>query len=183
MIEDLNSIVRNSTILIQSGLNKIESAVSDYNKYLSKIKRKTAIVLHHTLTKDSLTVSWGPIRKHHIHTLGWADIGYHAGIEEVRDPGVYEILIGRNIFDNGAHCPQGNMNRNGFGFVFTGNFDLGPPPEKMLEKAAEYLASICVLFDISVDMIHGHHYYNQHKTCPGKQFNVTEFRQIVKSYI
>jgi hypothetical protein len=140
---------------------------------------KTHIILHHSLTKDSITASWPAIRKYHKHTLGWRDIGYHAGIEEIRYPGEYEILVGRDFFDTGAHCPQKNMNKKGFGFCFVGNFDQELPPEPMIERAAEYLASICRLGNISPENINGHHDFNSNKSCPGRLFDIDDFRNWV----
>lgn len=60
------------------------------------------IILHHSLTKDNQTVSWGAIKDYHVNINGWSDNGYHFGIEMMR--GNVEILMGRMTDDIGAHC-------------------------------------------------------------------------------
>ena len=53
------------------------------------------IIIHHSATKDGRTFSWSAIRRYHVHTLGWTDIGYHAGIELIGDD--FECLFGRAL--------------------------------------------------------------------------------------
>ena len=149
------------------------------NRLLSSFVNKTHIILHHSLTKDSRTVSWNPIRKYHIDKFDTDEIGYHFGIEEVRDDNIYEVLYGRRINETGIHCPQGGMNRFGIGFMFCGNFDLEPPPTAMLDKASSFIADICITTGIAPENIKGHRDFNSNKTCPGKLFNIGEFIELV----
>jgi len=137
----------------------------------------THVMLHHSLTTDSGTVSWGAIRRYHVDELGWADIGYHAGIELVVDR--YEVLIGRLWDRDGAHCHQGGMNRAAFGLCLVGNFDLAPPPPEQWDLAVRFvrwLASAYVVCPAS--RIVGHRDYAP-KSCPGAQFDLARFREDV----
>ena len=70
---------------------------------------RTHIMLHHSFTRACQTVSWGAIRRHHVETLGWGEIGYHYGVELVGDH--YEVLMGRSELDPASACPQGAKGR------------------------------------------------------------------------
>ena len=144
---------------------------------------KRYIVLHHSFTKDGTTVSWNPIRENHIKLFNTNDIGYHYGIEEIRKDEVYEVLYGRRINSKGCHCPQNDMNNVGVGFMFCGNFDIAPPPIEMLRKAADFIADLCNMAGISPNNIHGHREFNLAKSCPGKKFNMEQFRELVNERI
>jgi len=145
----------------------------------NKVTNKTHIILHHSLTNDSRTVSWNPIREYHKRVFNTYDIGYHFGIEEIRDRDVYEVLFGRRINETGIHCPQGSMNSVGIGFMFCGNFDITKPPELMLDKASSFIADICTLTGIPPEKIYGHRDYNKNKSCPGKLFDIDGFKNMV----
>lgn len=128
------------------------------------------IILHHSLTQDSSTVSWGAIRDFHTLTLRWNDIGYHFGIENLR--GQTEILMGRMPYVQGAHCK--GYNRNSIGICFVGNYDLEPVPEEHWKcglRLVKYLQSV-----YSITTILGHRELNPAKSCPGKLFDLTKFR-------
>jgi hypothetical protein len=98
----------------------------------SKMK-PTHIVIHHSLTDDSRSVSWEAIRKYHLQQ-GWHGIGYHYGIELVSDH--YELFNGRKPDQIGAHCKEGGMNGCSLGICLVGNYDHIRPPDQALALLA-----------------------------------------------
>lgn len=134
------------------------------------------IIIHHSLTEDSNTVSWGAIRKYHTETLGWNDIGYHLGIEIVN--GSYELLMGRMWNEKGAHTL--GRNHDSIGICCVGNYDLVPPPLRMLEKLKEVCQFLMSLYNIPIERIYGHHDFASYKSCPGNLFDLEKFRGGLK---
>lgn len=148
---------------------------------------KTHVMLHHSLTRDSQTVSWGAIRRYHVETLGWTDIGYHVGVEQVGDG--YEVFLGRDWDDVGAHCKQSGMNAKAIGLCLVGNFDLAPPPPAQWDQAVHLVRFLCRSYlsthpltpNEIVGRVVGHREFCDYKTCPGSQFDLAAFRAAVAS--
>lgn len=132
------------------------------------------IILHHSLTTDSGTVSWNAIRKYHVETLGWKDIGYQFGIELVGNR--YEVLVGRMMNEIGAHTV--GQNSNSIGICFVGNFDDTEVPVEQWALGVRLVRCLCQVFGIQSNEIHGHKEYAV-KSCPGKLFDVWRFRSDV----
>ncbi len=137
------------------------------------------IIIHHSLTKDSETVSWNAIRRYHVQKLKMINIGYPFGIELVNDN--YEIFMGRMMNETGAHCRQNRMNHCSLGICFIGNFDNELPPEEQWNLGLKLISSLMDIFKISKDKVLGHNYFAKYKTCPGKKFNVPKFVDQLKS--
>jgi len=135
------------------------------------------IILHHSLTKDGFTVSWPVIRKYHVETLGWRDIGYHFGIELVREDYGYEALVGRPWTAIGAHTRF--LNDQSLGICFIGNFDKAEPPEAQWMKGVDLVQSLLRVFDLPVSAVKGHRDFATYKSCPGKFFDLDRFRRYV----
>jgi len=132
-------------------------------------------MIHHSLTKDSGSVSWGAIRRYHTLNLGWDDIGYHFGVELVGE--FYEILIGRSLQKLGAHCYQEGMNRKAIGICLVGNYDNEPPYEGQLVRTVELVEGLLEQFKIPIDNIVAHRDYAPYKSCPGDEFSMIEFKK------
>ena len=103
----------------------------------------------------------------------WNDIGYHFGIELINDQ--YEVLIGRNLDQQGAHCLI--MNQKALGICFVGNFDEAAPPQEQWQKGIELVRSLIYLLNIPRVYVVGHRDYAPDRTCPGKLFDLEKFRK------
>jgi N-acetylmuramoyl-L-alanine amidase len=137
------------------------------------IFKPSYIIIHHSLTKDSKTVSWQPIRKYHL-SLGWQNIGYHYGIEMINHE-KYEILAGRMEGTTGAHTK--GLNEVSIGICLVGNFDKNPPNMWQWKILLKLCKNICLRYAISADKVKGHREYASHKSCPGNAFDMIKFRK------
>jgi hypothetical protein len=126
------------------------------------------LCIHHSLTKDGKTVDGSAIRKYHIETNGWDDIGYHYLVERVA--GKVQIIEGRPVKFQGAHCPA--LNATHLGVCLVGNYDLAPPDAELLGVLESLCASLMRQYAIPLRGIVYHCDYSQ-KTCPGRQFPKT----------
>lgn len=141
--------------------------------------RPSKIIVHHSLTEDSGTVSWGAIRNYHVNTKEWRDIGYHAGVEKVQSGrhSYYEVLLGRPWYMPGAHTI--GQNDNSLGICFVGNYDFKSPSEEMLMVGGRLISMWMRIFDIPSSEIYRHSNFAPHKTCPGGLFMLTELGRFI----
>jgi N-acetylmuramoyl-L-alanine amidase len=142
------------------------------------IFKPDSIVCHCSATQDSGTVSWGAIRRYHVETNGWADIGYHWGVELAGTE--YEALVGRAPDVMGAHCSEGGKNHDSWGICVVGDFDSSPPPhEQMVVLADRILKPLMRIHSIPPEKIFFHREFAPWKTCPGKSFKMAYLGQYI----
>jgi N-acetylmuramoyl-L-alanine amidase len=132
------------------------------------------IILHHSGTADGPEISWAAIRKYHVESNLWLDIGYHAGVELIGTS--YEVLMGRPWDRSGAHCI--GQNNQSLGICLVGNFNLAAPPEAQFRVAARVVAMWCRMFEIPVTEIWRHGSFND-TSCPGDWFDLDQFKSMV----
>ena len=135
------------------------------------------IILHHSFTKDGVTVNWQAIRRYHMETLGWKEVGYHLGVELVGER--YEVLMGRMLNEQGAHCKQEGMNGRSLGICIIGNFDEAPPPEDQWFLTVCLVRALCDTCGISKNRIFGHSKFAPYKSCPGAYFDVSRLVSMI----
>lgn len=149
--------------------------------------RKTHIIIHMSASADHQTLmNLEAIRKFHIETNKWRDIGYSHVLEQIG--GFWEVLLGRMPGETLAHCPQLNLNTVGYGVCVVGNYDLAPPPPEALAKLRGLVLGLMKQDEIPIENVLGHWEAQaaggvpiaERKTCPGKLFDMDAFRASLK---
>lgn len=129
----------------------------------------TGIVIHHSATRDTATISLDAIRNYHVKEMNWDDIGYHFVLELVDQS--FVIGTGRGLQYVGAHT----VGRNDMiGICVVGNFDETTLPLKELDRLLNLVAGIMMMYPyLTFDDIH-YHRETANKTCPGNNFPALE---------
>lgn len=123
------------------------------------------IIVHHSEGHDASGLNTDDIRRYHKTELGWQDIGYHFLVEKVEEG--YELIGGRPLDMNGAHCPGSNATH--VGVCLVGNFNLAAPPTAQLDAAARYIRGLMAALDIPRQEIFLHR-EKGNTDCPGRFF-------------
>lgn len=134
------------------------------------------ILVHHSAAPDKAGyLDFDGIRRHHIETNGWADIGYHFIVEHVGTG--YRAIAARPLTESGAHCP--GQNSVAIGVCFVGNFMDSPPPHEQLVEGSKLIAGLCLLAGIDPVEIEPHKKFRSTE-CPGDKFPMDELRTMVR---
>ncbi|MDQ2069091.1 N-acetylmuramoyl-L-alanine amidase [Natronospira bacteriovora] len=126
------------------------------------------LVVHHTVSPNSSNDWAATVRSfynYHVHTLGWADIGYN-----------WLVAPNGAIFQGRAHRPDGNTNVRGahaaghnsytMGLAYIGTYTSVNPTSAAVESGARVLAWKAAERGISTSLIRGHRDYGS-TACPG----------------
>tara|TARA_R100000781_G_scaffold46855_1_gene31530 strand:+ start:107 stop:520 length:414 start_codon:yes stop_codon:yes gene_type:complete len=124
------------------------------------------IILHCTATKEGVDVSLETIKNWHLER-GFKDVGYHYVILLNG-----EIVLGRNVFTQGAHTR--GENEDSIGIAYVGGLDENGKPKDTMSIFQEN-AFFHLVESLSVTFgkleLHGHNEYSN-KACPS--FDVQE---------
>jgi len=135
------------------------------------------VIIHQTGTATGTVES---VRRYHMQTLGWADIGYHYLI--TRDGKVHK---GRPNSQVGAHCKGDNATSLGVCCVGAGDalpVGAGYMTQAMWDSLLVLVRQLISAYHIPIDRVVGHRERpsgrEQGKTCPG--FDVAIIRSLLR---
>jgi hypothetical protein len=132
---------------------------------VNRLVEPKGIVIHHSATRDTDSISFNAIRRFHIETMNWDEMGYHDLIEETAS-GIM-LFSGRGVQYEGAHT----LGRNDMlGTCVVGNYDVQTPSNAHIEVLVRSLVAKLAMYPhLGVDDIH-YHNETSPKTCPGRNF-------------
>ncbi len=121
------------------------------------------LIVHHTATARDLTTAEA-VRRYHVESREWDDIGYHYFIEADG-----RLQKGRADNVRGAHCRADDMNGKSLGICLAGHFDLEPPTIGQMMALAALLKALMAKYEVSAENVLGHGEVSGASTsCPGE---------------
>ncbi len=120
------------------------------------------VAIHHSAHLLASDETMKSIQDLHMRRNGWADIGYHYGID--RDGVIYE---GRNIQARGASVA--GYNTGTIGVVVMGNFETDQPLEAQLTALQQMVNWLAAFYELS--HLAGHGEFNSETVCPGRNLS------------
>lgn len=162
-----------------SGLEFLEKLDYEFEKEpkfkLLDFDKVKYIVIHHAEIDNG--------NKEYYHWLhkayfGWEAIGYHFvignGVDNLSKDGY--IQVARDIKYQGAHVKSAN--HESIGICLVGNLDNYRATEKQYKSLVSLVKKLMNDFKLEAKDIVGHRdFENVSKTCPGKMFDLEEFRR------
>lgn len=117
------------------------------------------VCIHHTAHAHDSVETMQDVQNLHMNRNGWADIGYHYGIDT--DGNIYE---GRDIGVRGSSV--GGYNTGLIGIVLMGNFEIDQPTEAQITSTQVLVNWLTALYRLS--HLAGHNEFNGNTVCPGE---------------
>ena len=129
------------------------------------LKAPKGIVIHHSATRDTETLSYDAIRRHHVWSSKFFDIGYHYVIELIGSE--VQVLTGRGLQYMGAHTRGHNAC---IGICVVGNYSKTEPTKDHMKALFCLLHSLLILYpSLSVEDVKFHNEVGGTE-CPGTNF-------------
>jgi len=153
--------------------------VFQYIKDFKPLKSWEYIIIHHSETKDGITINWNAIRNYHINVKKWDNVGYHFGIELAKnDKDIDELVYhrGRDLNTRGAHCLT--RNQDSLGICLLGNYDKTEVSRNRYFWTACLCRALMRKYTIPIERVLPHWAFSK-KTCPGKNFNMIVLRNYI----
>lgn len=117
------------------------------------------IAIHHSASLLASNETMKDIQDLHMDRNGWADVGYHFGIDQY---GV--IFAGRDINVRGASVA--GYNTGTIGIVVMGNFETDKPLEVQITTLQSLINALTVRYNLT--HLAGHGEFNPESVCPGR---------------
>lgn len=121
------------------------------------------VAIHHSAALLLTNETMLDVQKLHMDKNGWADIGYHFGID--RHGTIYE---GRDIHVRGASVA--GYNTGTIGVVLMGNFQIDSPLDIQLTALQSLVNWLTDTYGLS--HLAGHYEFNSESVCPGENMKI-----------